>query len=422
MGVFSARKSRSTFGLMVLGLSLALSACGGGEGGGDKRIVTDFSACDTKPDVGASAVLPYATKTEFVKSDYFGKPYDRYDLDAVLNASSTSTTAYVQALGIRLFKVPRESMKGQCPTYFNLPAADSDMSKVWNQAAGGVSGGQLAGVFFEFCGVGGGTPACRSREMVQPTILVDEASDRWTLVHELMHYNFNQSRKAAAEIQTLSQLERDVNEASLKLEKAIEDYQSMPNRRDLQIASDALRTLIIGGKEVYVRRALEDVAIEGMLINRWASGEFQNVAANAPDSGVRYMKYSRDLFLKTLIPFEGAANELKRQAEANFWAEISADADTMKSLIENSRTETRDMIEAALADIERVRSGSDQNQLLMTQGRIGFLNVEENQLSADINEATEITEWRQHLASHDEGDLQAAVDAAASRLAKTLNR
>jgi hypothetical protein len=413
--------------LLAVGTMFTLTACGGGGGSGaDTRIVTDFSACDTKPDVGPSALYQNASRTDFVKSNFFGKPYDRYDLEAVLNASSTSTTTYVQSLGIGLYKIPRENMKNQCPTYFNLPTPNALLKSIWSEAAGGNTGdGKLAGLFFELCGGGGGTPACRAREMVQPTILVDEASDRWTLVHEMMHYNFNQARKAAVDIPTTSKLERDLQEASAKLKKSIEDFDKLPNRGDLQAASDALHTLIVSGKEAYVRRSLEEMTIEGMLIDLWADGEFKNVSNSAPASGVWYMNFSRDQFLKTLTPFEQGCDEIKKLADANFWPEISSDAEAMKNMIENSRTETADLIETAKAKIKRVQRSSDESQFLNARGQLGFIKTDlSGEATFDSLKAdkTAREEALRHLASHDEDGLQKAFDKAARDLAETLNK
>ncbi|CAN5657266.1 hypothetical protein BH10BDE1_BH10BDE1_27080 [soil metagenome] len=413
--------------LLAVGTAFSITACGGGGGGGgDTRLVTDFSACDTKPDVGSSALYQNSTRTEFVVSRFFEKPYDRYDLEAVLDASSTSTTTYVQSLGISLYRIPRESMKGQCPTYFNLAAPNAMLKSIWSEAAGGNTGdGKLAGLFFELCGGGGGTPACRAREMVQPTILVDEASDRWTLVHEMMHYNFNQARKASAEMPTTQKIERNVQDAVAKFKKSIEDFEKLPNRGDLQTATDSLRTLIESGKQIYVRRSLEEMTIEGMLIDLWASGDFKNVANGAPASGVWYMNFSRDQFLQTLSPFDKACDELKTRADANFWPEISSDADAMKTMIEDSRTETGDMIETAKAKIKRVQRSTDEGQFLNARGRLGFTVTDaSNETTFDAAKADSDARAAalRHLASHDNDGLQKSFDKATQDVAIALKK
>lgn len=414
-GLVSGCFSKLLMSSLALGSVVALSSCGsgGGGGGGERVVPPDFNSCDQKPDTGAAAIAANSTQTQWVPSEFFAKPYDRFDLEAVLDASSVSTTDYVRSLGVNLNRIPRESLKNACPTYYNLPAADKTLSAIWSEAAGGSTGnGKLAGLFFELCG-DGGFPSCKDREVVNPTILVDEASDRWTLVHEMMHYNFNQARKAATDLPTDSWLKRATKGYAADMKTAFKAYQDMPNRDDLSLAVKNFRGLVEVGKETYVRHALEEMTIEGMLINRWADGKFKNVSAKAPESGVWYMGYSRDQFIPSLPPLEEVADILKKAADDNFWPEISADVAKISEMINNSRLETKAMIETAKARIQAKQNSNGENQF-SESSLSAYLAGEEFNI---VNFEASI---RAHLAGHDELHLQESFNQVATDLAESL--
>ncbi len=408
-------------GLLAI-TAFGLTACGGGGGGGsESRVVTDFSACDKMPDVGASAISENSTKTEFVVSDFFEKPFDRFDLEAVLDASSTSTTAYVRSLGIGLYKIPRTKMAGQCPTYFNLPLAPKPFQSIWSQASSGNTGnGQLAGLFFEFCGDGTGA-GCRPRDMVQPTILVDEASDRWTLVHEMMHYNFNQTRKGIPEIRTNFEIERALSAASKRFQKAMGDFKTLPNQGDLFQASEALREVAELTREVAVRRPLEEVSIEGLLIDLWAKGEFKNVSAHAPSSGVWYMTYSRDQFFNLLPPLEQSVAEIKALAEENVWDATLKDATETEDLLASMRHEVDTKIEEAKRKIKKVQKWVDEEHFNNAKGRVSLADGgDEATFDAAKAEERAKEEALNHLKMHDADGLQQKLEDTLREMANSL--
>lgn len=388
-------------------LMIGLTACGGGGGGSESRIVTDFSGCDQKPDAGASALSENASKTEFVVSDFFDKPFDRYDLEAVLDASSTSTTSYVRSLGIGLYKVPPVKMSKQCPTYFNLPVATDPFKAIWSQASSGNTGnGQLAGLFFEFCGAGTGA-ACRARDIVQPTILVAEASDRWTLVHELMHYNFNQARKGMPEIPTNPEIERALSQAAKQFQKSMADFKTLPNQGDLYQASKTLREIATLTREIAIRRPLEEVSIEGLLIDLWAKGELKNVSRSAPASGVWYMTFSRDQFLVLLPELEQGVAEIKALAEENVWDAILTDATETEDLLASMRHEVDSKIEEAKSKIKKVQNWVDEDHFKNARGRVSLSDgVFETSYDAAKAEEQAKQDAVEHMKAHDTGGLQ----------------
>lgn len=358
-------------------MTMTVSACGGGGGGGGGGHVipkADFSSCDQHPEVGPSALIGNANKTEFVKSEFFNKPYDRFDLEAVLDASVASTIQYVNSLGINLKKVVTGSPGGKCPNYFSVDGATDTLLEIWNQASAGSSNNSsLQGLFFEFCGQGTGA-GCKDREMINPTILVNHVADRWTLVHELMHYNFNQGRKADAEIPSALRLDQMTKFHSNQFKKFLKDFEDLPNRGDLSSAVKELEMLVKIGHHAMVRKPLEEVAIEGMLIDLWAKGEFKNSGSREPSTW--YMEYSRTEAMKQSGELAGFVAPLKKAAEDNFWPEISEQIQAVEDLMQMPERESLRMIKEAKAKIAkklgRVESEERESTLPPIMGMTSF--------------------------------------------------
>lgn len=350
--------SKSAKAFAVLSMSAFLSACGGsGGGGGEGHAIpkTDFTACDQHPEVGSSALIGNASKTEFVKSEFFNKPYDRYDLEAVLDASVKSTSQYVNSLGITLRKVVTGSPGGKCPNYFGVPNVSDNLLAIWNEAASGTSNdASLQGLFFEFCGRDGSGASCKEREMTNPTILVNHVADRWTLVHELMHYNFNQGRKSSPEIPSARRLEQMVKYHEARFKKFYQDFKDMPNRGDLANAITELETMVLANHHSLAQGPLEEVAIEATLIKLWSQDQLKNVGGRTPSTW--YLKQNAEK-ASVLDQFEQVVLTLKKDAEANFWPEIAEQADKALVKILAPKTEAMRFAEEAEAQIEK-KSGA----------------------------------------------------------------
>lgn len=404
----------SLFGGLLFSVA-SLTACSGG-GSGGAPMLTDgkpnFESCNPKNvaeleeivkkgSAGAGPLADNARKTEWVQSDFFDKPYDRYDIEAVLDASAVTTAMYVRSLGITLHKAPRPDMTGQCPMYFYLKNAPPPLQEVWNEnsGGGGNSGLTLAGLFFEFCSQPG-TPGCSDRAIVNPTILIDEATERWTLIHEMMHANFNQARKASPTTPPNSYLARAHKGLKSDMIAAYEAFVALPNRGDLMNAAEVLRKRVELGKEIFVRGSLEEVALEGMLTGLWADGKLLNVVDRSPDSGVAYMEFSRDKYFPTLIEFVEIGKIFKKAAEENFWPEIATHIDETDALMKSYKAETQGIIDTAKAKI-KVRL---ELQNGFTRPQLAYFASEDTPAFDVVNHDKVI---RAHLASHDQDGLEA---------------
>lgn len=401
---------RSGVSFLLSAVALSLGACGGGGGEAARVVPPNFSACDQKPDVGASAILSNASQTDWVPSEIFAeKLYDRYDLEAVLDASSTSTTDYVQSLGVRLMKVPNASSGKACPTYFNLKPVDETFGAIWNKAASsaGGTGGQLAGLFFEYNG---------------PTILVDEVSDRWTLVHELMHYNFNEGRRTNA-LLSRATLEGRLRQLSQDFVQATEDYKAAPNRGDLAKAVAAVHDIVVTARLAGITGPLEEMTIEAMLIARAASGDLRNMnfSEGALKSSLWYMEISASKYLDPYPKTASILETLKKEGEEKFWPEIAQQSDEALALITAYKKEVNDIMSNSRSLATKIKLTGTSRPT--SNGRVGFLGStsEDTDATMQMSNSASLEAIHNHLHSHDDG-LQDLVGKTIEGLAFSETR
>jgi hypothetical protein len=334
-------------------MTFVFGACaplGSGGGGGGRVVPTDKPSCELQADDGELAVMSNLNRDDVIASDFFAKKYDRADLEAVGKASIRETIAYGQGLGLTLHRVPRKSDKvpksagNKCPLYQLLTVAGGDLQKIWNQEAGGdLGGGSLAGLYFENCR----GRNCKGHAPVNPTILIDEWQDRWTLVHEMMHHNFNKERKRDTALASIDDLRRALDASLKRFDKLNKDYQAMPNRADLIEAAKELDKAVHLVTEVLVRSVFEELAVEGVLINTWADGRLTYVSRASAENAAWYMSYARSQGLGRFQGLDEIFKVYKDEADKYFWTEITAQVTATQAFIGDLSRQTADMIERA---------------------------------------------------------------------------
>ncbi len=240
--------------ILVLSIiSLLQSGCSG-QPPGQPRLarltpIYDESVCTIQKSQGRNVDLKAAaqdSRQDVVAAPFFNKRYNRHHLEAVFSTSAIATAKFAsQLLNGRLYRVQREFVKGEklCPMFTDLPEASTDLYAVWDEQVRKTQGGQsrLAGIYFQYCDP---ERDCDDRRLTLPTILIDDARDRWTLVHELMHFNFDRERKR--DIMTMGDraLERHSALAKKELYAALNLYLKNQDRANLEIISERASWLV----------------------------------------------------------------------------------------------------------------------------------------------------------------------------------
>jgi hypothetical protein len=334
--------------MLAVGL---LSGCGEKEPAARQTLGPDLSACRVKPDQGEAAVMANSAIDRVETSAFFGKRYDSADLDAVLRASTVQTADYVKALGVRLYRVT-VSADSPCRQFWFLPEAPEKERKIWNEASGGMSGGfQLAGLYTDTCETG-----CTDRTLGTPTIMVNESQDRWTLVHEMMHHNFNKTRKGDRQAFGDAHLQRLADRSMRQLEMIYKSYAANPNRLEFGQLVDVLQQLSDYAHEMVVRSMFEEIAIEGILVGKHLKGELQStfVTSDSLSSSVSYMEASFERGAQSYVRGVPMAliEELKSQATTNEWPDLLERAKQVESTIESRIADAANKINSARIAIE----------------------------------------------------------------------
>lgn len=260
--------------------------------------IYDESRCHISKTQGDDVIVSNTEK--LVVSEFFGKRYNRSMLESVLTASAVATGRYVsEVLGGRVYRIPRDTMPGAvvCPMFTELPVAPDDLRELWDRfAGGGIGGWRLAGLYFEDCGRDGF--ACDDRVMVRPTILIDEARDRWTLVHEMMHFNFSRERKLDPQMPPLSTLAMEAAASKKAVKDLFAAYRAEPKRELLsKLQAHSSWLLRQWFYHTMVHTVLEEIAVEGLLLDEFLAKRLRNVSPNSLEIALMYMERSFERML-----------------------------------------------------------------------------------------------------------------------------
>lgn len=132
--------------------------------------------------------LPNQNQRRFQKA-YFGQNYNHAHLDAVLKASAYHMYNYISAVGpsVYAYHTPSEA----CHPFAALPAMPTDLENLWDsetENSGLISPYGRVGLFIS-------KSTAKRHQESKSVIVIRTDSDRWTLLHEFMHFLFHDYRE-----------------------------------------------------------------------------------------------------------------------------------------------------------------------------------------------------------------------------------
>lgn len=378
----------------------------------------DERICAIPKDQGDSEVS--SRNSKIVTSAFFGKRYDRSLLEGVLAASAIATGRFMsETLGGRVYRIPRDSSPGEevCPMFTELSEAPDDLRDLWEQYPGaGMTGWRLAGLYFEDCGREGFV--CSDHEMVRPTIMIDEGRDRWTLVHEMMHFNFSRERKRDPHMPPLSALSQGAHSAKSIIKASHAVYRSAPDRALLsrmQAQSSWLTREWF--YHTMVHTVLEEVAVEGLLMDEYLLGRLKHVSPSSLNFALKYMERSQQIMLAEYdspsIQLEGEKLSLRSlrafiysEAKKHNWVEILRSVEADVAFFSRLDMNISEMI------AER-RARTYEYQFLYPavklseEASVGSVSRVGSHLHLELaREAATATDGHEHVSSHIESSLE----------------
>jgi len=243
-----------------------------------------------------------------------------------------------------------------CPMFTELPLATAELYGIWEEQARKIQGGQarLAAIYFQLC-----DPArdCDDRQLTLPTILIDDGRDRWTLVHEMMHFNFDRERKRDIVNIGDNALDRISRLAKRELYAALDVFLKNQDRASLTIVEDRASWLIqTFAVQILTRSIFEELATEGLLVEEYLNRKLEHVSPSAARNAIWYMSHSlklgserfdeivystshRTFGMKSLAAF------VRSEARAKGWHEIEEKAMNDEKFIHQFLLETTRLVE-----------------------------------------------------------------------------
>ena len=343
---------------LTLSLTLALTACGGGGGGGSGAEVVRTPPA--KPTYGVDEGEPAKMETLSQLnpvSTYFDKRYNHANLEGVLRASGNESAHYIQAMGVSTYRVPTSS---QVPFFLKLSVAPDNLIAVWDDAAGGVTGGTLAGLYFEACGY----VRCETPSNRMPTILVAQTSTRWTIVHEMMHHLFNMQRKREGTLSYGSAIQR-LDQSTKRLQYEIDQFKQFNDRAYLEQAAAEFEESLKWTKAALATQALEETAVERVLVDEWAGERLFYVDKTSPVNAVWYMAANAKKAIEftaalhdTLLQVLQFTDDAQATAAHDHIALIIENLDSYNSEIKKTVNDAATVVKQKTGSLERASSRS----------------------------------------------------------------
>lgn len=273
--------------------------------------------------VGPSALFTNVGRVDRVKSEYWDKTYNQPDLEAVLDASMISTAVYATRMKASIYGVPRpDEDSNYCYSFAFLPEPSTDLMKIWNKASQSLGGG------------GGTVQGLFRSPSSGPQIFILRGASRWTLVHELMHYNFDKTRAELGQ-PSIDDLLNDVDASQRVFDKSMADFKDFPNRRDLDLASRAVSRMIRAIYQLNVQVFLEEVTIESLLIEEFYKGRLKVVRKDSAESGVWYIGHSKKNAVSEFKDYLVLAERVEKLATENIWTDIADEMKANRALVES---------------------------------------------------------------------------------------
>lgn len=323
--------AKSFSAVLLLGL---LSACssGGGGGGKDQGLTgkpTGDTGCAYTFDQGGTVALSLPASD--LRVTFFDKKLDLSRLRAIGQASARSTFEFMKADGVDAYHVRSGDENASCLLFQPIPSAQGALKKIWTDVK--VEGGVILGLFL---------PLDRSSKagLNRPAILLRVDTDRYTLVHEYMHYVFNKVREARG--YSDGELTGRVGRQGTRFMdayKAIPEDSSRITRGQAVELIDSWLALTKSMVELNENFALEEMSIEAVLQDADKAGVLGQVLSYDRENSGEYVSSSAKSADDSLKTFGGMKDAITGLADALGESARKEDIRAVGALIDRRRAE-----------------------------------------------------------------------------------
>ncbi|HUP55902.1 MAG TPA: hypothetical protein VM598_00515 [Bdellovibrionota bacterium] len=211
---------------------------------------------------GTAQSSPGASET---RTMIFGKRIDFAHVRAVSRASAASTVDYVKLQGADVFGTP-DSGHG-CLTFQSLPVPPADLLREWTRAADQTEDSTSVVMGLYIPRGTGRLASSASRAL----IAIRHDANRWTLVHEFAHHLFDLADRDQGEVHD-ERVKSDFATAMREYKSIASDYEADRGQANFTRAAEKLIEAVNKLRPLLLRYALEEMAIETMLMDEYVRG------------------------------------------------------------------------------------------------------------------------------------------------------
>jgi hypothetical protein len=336
----------------------------------DSNNFTQFASCEFEFTEGEPAVFNYSQGGNLVTAA-FGKQYDERIYAGVARASGKGTVDYFKALGLDIYKhsdqdETNSNNQVKCPFFKSLPTLPSSFSetiKIFMPDP--ETNSMVLGLYYS-------PGTARDADNQAPIIVLRQATDRYTLLHEGMHHLFSAQRQEDTGVSDKEL--KALLEKSLRLHLALERNHAQKSTGAKQASAEAIaanfKTLFESYLELMLRFTLEEIAIESKMAADFETGKLATVSRSSYVNGMYYVGLNKeDLATKLALIDTLYAESLP------VLGEHSAPLRTVYHRVNARRlaleTEAAQLAKAALAKIDKEKQ-SGSFGLAVTKGDIGL--------------------------------------------------
>lgn len=269
------------------------------------------ASCAFSVKINGGANFEYANKVQ-KESTYFGKVLNIFPLAAILQADIDSGLQFIQQTKVTATKATSD--KGGCKNFESLALAPNVLLQEWTKIndAMGSKDAFILGLFLPVSKLKKITGSVSST----PMIIYREDTDKWTLVHEYMHFLFNDERESQGidVIRNIEAIEKIGQEYEQIVRTATEE--KLKDKAFVKKASETFQKHELMIVEHLKSFYLEEMTIESNLLELYQTNSLTYTTDYSKLGAAWYVQSSFNNFLE-LIKSESEVHDKLKDAATN---------------------------------------------------------------------------------------------------------
>jgi hypothetical protein len=293
------------------------------------------------------------------ESSYFEKHLNIYLLAGIMPADIESGLQFISQSSVKIFKVPSE--KEGCKNYSILSDPPNQIMQVWTQLneSLGDKDAFVLGLFM---------PVDKLRSLgislEEPVIIYREDTEKWTLVHEYLHFLFNKDRETQGEfvMANLKQMEKVGADFDAKTKNATETQIKNPSflKEVAALFQDHENRLLNHLRNF----TLEEMTIETELIALYEAKNMKYTTEYAKLGAAWYIRSSYKNFIQIINGEMEIHQQLKKYAGDLGLQDVVQTFEGFEQNLKSVSDQAQDLDEEARKIGEAIQGNNNKNNIV----------------------------------------------------------